>query len=225
MEFSAVCFDEGKRRLDEGGGEPVARDQRPIAAAPRRQGLADDGGGERGGTLARLGVERRKEKRPSQTLVERPAASEDFADRLLPPRAKEREQRQIVERARAGHATRADEYPPRKPAAVRAEGPPLAGREVEEGKGRLFRPDQSVAGADRLEIGKHRPVAGEDEMIAVVDDEIERRIVIGAAAPAGLARRLIERDASARCGEPHGGGEAGETGTDDVSGAGHQTSA
>ena len=53
-------------------------------------------------------------------------------------------------------------------------------------------------------------------MIAVIDRDPERRVVIGAAAPACLVGRLVDRGAYALCGQPHRGGKAGETGTDDV---------
>ena len=46
-----------------------------------------------------------------------------------------------------------------------------------------------------LRIGERVPVARQQQMIAVVDGEIGRGIEIGAAAAAGLLRRLVDMDA------------------------------
>jgi hypothetical protein len=54
-------------------------------------------------------------------------------------------------------------------------------------------------------------------MIAVVDGEIRSRVEIGAAAAAGLLRRLVDMHEAAGIGEPHGSREAGNTGTNDMS--------
>jgi hypothetical protein len=56
-------------------------------------------------------------------------------------------------------------------------------------------------------------------MIAVVDAAAERRIVVGAAAAAGLACRLVQHDRDTRFGEAYSGGEAGEAGADDMNAA------
>ncbi len=42
------------------------------------------------------------------------------------------------------------------------------------------------------------------------------RVEIGAAAAAGLLRRLVDMHLVAGIGQPHGGGEAGDAGADDV---------
>ena len=69
-------------------------------------------------------------------------------------------------------------------------------------------------------------IARQQQMIAVVDHHVERGIVIGAAAAAGLMGRLMHDDAVAALREPHGSGEAGEPGADDVDdGERHQITA
>ena len=60
-------------------------------------------------------------------------------------------------------------------------------------------------------------------MIAVVDRHADRRVVIRAAAAAGKGGRLVHHDVAALRGEPHGGGEAGEAGADDVNCSAHHT--
>ena len=79
--------------------------------------------------------------------------------------------------------------------------------------------------ADRREIGERGVIARQQQVIAVVDHHAELRIVIGAAAPARLSRRLVHDDALAPLAQPNRGGEAGESGADDVDGARHQTNA
>ena len=63
-----------------------------------------------------------------------------------------------------------------------------------------------------------RGIARQQQVIAIVDHHAERRIEIGAAAPARLPRRLIDDDVPLAAGELHGGGEAGEAGADDMDG-------
>ena len=58
-------------------------------------------------------------------------------------------------------------------------------------------------------------------MVAVIDRDPERGVVIGAAAPARLVGRLVHGYGHATFGQPHRGGEAGETGADDVDRACH----
>ena len=63
-------------------------------------------------------------------------------------------------------------------------------------------------------------------MIAVVDHHVERGIVIGAAAAAGLIGRFMHDDALAGLREPHRGGEAGNPGADNMDdGERHQITA
>ena len=85
-------------------------------------------------------------------------------------------------------------------------------------------PRQSVAGADAGEVIERRPIAGQEEVVAVVDDEVERRIVIGPAAPAGGARRLVHDDGSPLVRQPDRGAEARQPRADHMDGAGHQIS-
>ena len=65
-------------------------------------------------------------------------------------------------------------------------------------------------------------IARQQQMIAVVDGEIGRGVEIGAAAAAGLLRRLVDVHLAAGIAQPHGRGKAGNSGADDVDGFWHQ---
>ena len=95
------------------------------------------------------------------------------------------------------------------------------GRKIDKRKARVRRPNETVAGADRFEIAQRCPVAGQQEMVAVIDRDPKHRVQVGAAAPARLIGRLIDGRVYALPAKPHGGGEAGETGADDVDRACH----
>ena len=173
----------------------------------------------------RFGVERGEQDRPPQALVERAGAGHGLADGRGRAGAQDGERGEVVARARARHAAARVEHPPGDAALAQAKRPALAGGEIGERESGLARlPRQSVAGADAGEVIERRPIAGQEEVVAVVDDEVERRIVIGAAAPAGGARRLVHDDGSPLVRQPDRGAKAREPGADDVDGAGHQIS-
>ena len=65
-------------------------------------------------------------------------------------------------------------------------------------------------------------VAGQQQMIAVVDGEIGGGVEIGPAAAAGRLRGLVDVHPVIGVGQPDGGGEAGNAGADDVGGFLHQ---
>ena len=74
-------------------------------------------------------------------------------------------------------------------------------------------------------IGQRVVVAGQQQMIAVVDREIGRAVEIGTAAPAGLLRGLVHANLIAGIGQPHGRRKAGNSGADDMNGLLHQMNA
>jgi hypothetical protein len=101
------------------------------------------------------------------------------------------------------------------------ERPALAGAEIREIEPGFGGPFDGIEAADRLRIGQRGAVAGEEQVVAVIDRKIERGIVIGPAAPAGGLRGLVHYDPLARCHEPHRGSEPGQARADDVDRAGH----
>lgn len=94
----------------------------------------------------------------------------------------------------------------------------LGGVEVDEGIGGLGGLDHGVAGADAVEIAQRRPVGAHHQMVAVVEVASEAVVVKGAAAPAGLRRRLIKKDVPAAAEQGDGGRQPGQTGADYVDG-------
>ena len=71
------------------------------------------------------------------------------------------------------------------------------------------------------QIGLHRPVAREDQVVAVVDGHAELRIEIGAAAPTELGGGLVHHHLLAPLGQDRGGGQPGEAGAHHVDRARH----
>ena len=59
-------------------------------------------------------------------------------------------------------------------------------------------------------------VAGQQQMVAVVDGEVGGGVEIGTAAAAGLLRGLVDMHLVIGIGQPHGRGKAGNAGADDM---------
>ncbi len=94
--------------------------------------------------------------------------------------------------------------------------------EIDEREFRFGRPDEPIGGPDPGEVGECRKIAGQHEVIAVVDLDPERAVDIGAAAPAGLAGRLVHDDLGAGIADAQRRREPGQPGADDVdAGRGH----
>ncbi len=62
----------------------------------------------------------------------------------------------------------------------------------------MIRTDQMIRGADGVQIIQRRAIAGQQQMIAVVDRHADRRVVIGAATAAGEGGRFVHHHALAR---------------------------
>ncbi len=94
---------------------------------------------------------------------------------------------------------------------------------MDEREFRFGRPNESTGGPDPGEVIHRGVVAGQHQVIAVVDLDPERAVDIGAAAPAGLAGRLVDDDLGAGIAEAQRRREPGEPGADDMdAGRGHQ---
>ena len=84
----------------------------------------------------------------------------------------------------------------------------------------MVRADELILAADAAQECQRRIIAGQQQMVAVVDLHSERRIEIGAAAAAGVGRGLVDDDlARHQSDQPQGGGEAGKAGADDMDAA------
>jgi acyl carrier protein len=135
---------------------------------------------------------------------------------LEPARAEETEERQVITRARARDAAAPCEDPPPDGAVIGANGPALAGAEVDEWKMCIAGPDQSVARTDQVEKAEGGVVPRQDEVVAVVEGHVEQRVDVGAAAAPRLGRRLDHRHPPALGGEGHGGRKAGQPRPDNI---------
>ncbi len=92
----------------------------------------------------------------------------------------------------------------------------LAGRDIDERDRCLGRPLERIERPDARDIGRRRLVAGEEQVIAVVDANAQLGIDKGAAASASLRSRFVEDDRMALIGQHNGCGQAGEPGPDDM---------
>src|SRR6185437_10228794 len=101
------------------------------------------------------------------------------ADTIPLARAHQAHALEIILKAQARDAPRRREQPPRHAARIGAEVPARAARDVEESVTRLVFPGEGAARADRVEIRHRRSVAGDQEMIAVIDPRAERGVEIG----------------------------------------------
>jgi hypothetical protein len=83
----------------------------------------------------------------------------------------------------------------------------------------MRRPRQLIFCSDGTQIPMHGSIAGQDKMIAIVDDHIEQAVVVGAATASCLLRRFIYDDLHAATCRSYGCGQSGKTGTHDVNSA------
>ena len=212
-------------RVDESGRQAGARDEGMAGLSAGRQRLAQELRGEPCRGFVRFGVKGGEQDRAPQALVERAGAIHGLAEARGRAGAQDAEGGEVFAHSRARHAAARVEDPPGDAALAQAKGPALARGEIGERESGLARlPRQSVAGADAGEVIERRPIAGQEEVVAVVDDEVERRVVIGPAAPAGGARRLVHDDGSPLVRQPDRGAEARQPRADHMDGAGHQIS-
>src|SRR5262249_50076413 len=125
-------------------------------------------------------------------------------------------EREIICGARTGHTSVPAKYPPRNRTIVGTKNPAFLASHVHESELGALRSEQTLTGPDCVQIVLYRPIARQDQMIAIVDHAFERRIVIRAAAPASRSRRLDDLDPAAPLSQRNGGGKPGETGANNV---------
>ncbi len=82
--------------------------------------------------------------------------------------------------------------------------PPLARYDIDERIGRLGRRGQAVRRSGFGQERRDRRIAGEHQVVSVVDDAAERLVVERAAPPAGPPRGLVQRRGMAEPREPEG---------------------
>ncbi len=134
-------------------------------------------------------------------------------------------QREIIERACARRAARGSKiHQGRRPSLSRSvQRSPLA-RSTKAKFAPARGPISRSAAPMLAQIIERGAIAGQHQMIAVVDRHAERGVVIGAAAPAGLRRPRARRRCRARPASDRGG-KPGQAGADNVDGAAHRKQA
>ena len=214
----ALPFEVAHPRRHQVGPEAVAGE---IGAAGRlapAEGEAHDGPEQTGRGLVDRGVEDGDGQRLPQPLQQRAGAAEPPGRGIAIACAGQRQAGEIVVHAAAGHAAPRRHDPPRQRAGIGAHGPALARAQVDEGEGRARLADQAALGADRLQVGEHRGIGAQDQVVAIVDRPVQGGIVERTAAAAGLGRRLPKDDALPRLHQLHGARKPRHAGADHVNG-------
>ena len=210
------ALQESERGVDQGGGEPVARDigaHRHFALQKRRaQHRPQQGGGGLGG----IGVEHRGAKRRPQAVVERPGGAQHPGNGGLGRAVVQAERRQVMGPAAARHPARGRRDPPGQAPGVGPDHPACARGEIDEGKGGAGLAVEHVVGTDVGEIFEDREVRAQHEVVAVIDQAIERRLKERTGAAARVVGGVVERDRAPGLDQRDRAGEAGDAGADDV---------
>ncbi len=216
MQLRGVTAQSLKGRVDERLREAVARHQRAACRAAAPESVAKDTPKQPGRPLVDAGVERGDGQRLPQSGKERAPPVERLADRRLRTGATQGEHVEIIDAARTRDPPASPEDPPRKSPAIRPQDPPLPGRHVDKRESRVLGAVDRAARADPLEIVERAAIAGEQQMVAVVETAAELGVEIGTAAPAGMAARLVEPHFSPGGGQGYRGREPGKPGADDM---------
>ena len=222
-DLAAAGREVAQGRVDEGVGQTLHRHQRPAGLSAGSQGLAQDPRGEPDIAVPRFGVEGGEQHRMPEPPVEIAVAGHVGADRtaaslrLAGGRPQDPERGEIVPGPAPGDAPRRAHHPPGQPPGIGAQAPALAGREVCEVEGGLVGTGERVGRrADGLEEAQRVGIAGEQQVVAVVEGQAQGRVVVGAAAPARLLGGLVQNHPGPGLGQGDGRGQAGQAGTDDV---------
>jgi len=158
--------------------KPSRAIKRPASLPSRQQGFPHHRAGKTRGPLGRIDVQRRQQQRLHQPLVKRSLARDSIADQFALRGPDQRHQCEIIEQAGIRHTASLIEHPQRQPAVAEVELPALPCRQIDEWKLRALRPDQPRLGTDRSCISYRVTVAREQEMIAVIDGQVGRRVEI-----------------------------------------------
>ena len=205
-------------RIDKGSGESIDRDERPAGPPAKYQGLPQDRGREAGARLGRLGIECCQQQRPPQPVKNRPGAGHGSADGRIRLGEEQPRKSRILRCFRAGNAAAGAQHPPWQATLVREQLPALRAGEVDEIEGNFIRAGKLVLRPDEPEIGQGLSIAGQQQMIAVVDHRVQACVVVGPAAAAGFARRLMKDDFAVAICQPHGRRKACNPRADDMHG-------
>ena len=208
----AARFEGAQGGVDEGVGQALHRHQRAAGRAAGAERLAQDPGGEADVASRRLGVERGEQDRMPEPVVERAFAGHAGADRAagavrLAGRRPQDAERARDSRARGVPGTRRAWLSTHQGSAAGIRAQASSARRS-SGRRSRTRPRPARSGRrparrSRFRKSERIGVARQQQVVAVVDRQPERRIVVGAAAarrPAWRprARRRVRRAPPAR---------------------------
>lgn len=199
-------------RVHEGGGQGRLGDARAAGATAPGQAVPHHGAGEVGRAFLRAGVQGGDQEGLEQAFPERAGAVQHLVDPLAGMRAQQLAKGEVARRPGAGHAAGGAEDPPGQGTVIRPQPPGVPVAQVGEGEIGRFRPGQPVLRPDGGEIAGHGFIAGQDEMVAVVDHQAELAVAIGAATPPGLRGRFRQLHRQAPPGQRHRRREPGHPG-------------
>lgn len=203
-------------RFDEGGGQAGHRDPRADAAAALGQRLAHHRAREVGRSFLRRGIENGNQQGPQEFLPQHAAARQHLFDLSAGMASHQGRYRQIVTEARARHAAPCSQDPPGNGPVIGAQGPGPTRRDVKERKLCPRRSAHPVRRADGAEVAADGRIAGQDEVIAVVDLHVEHAVMVGAATSSRLSGGIRKHDRHAAARQGHGRRQSGQSCSDDV---------
>ena len=203
-------------RLDEARRQAITSDEGPTGSGTLKESLTHHGREQPGIRLLRPAIEGGNDQRLPETPPKRATSGQQGCNRRALAGPEQGERFKIVQGMAARHPPRRTEDPPGQRAAVRRQSPVLAGFEVEKGKAGLAGPDQAVARPGFAQIGEGGMVRRQQQVVAVVDGQLQARLIEGTAAPAGPSRRFVKADAVAGRTQAQSSGKAGKAGADDV---------
>ena len=193
LDAGALALQQLDRGFDQNRAQALARDQRPASLSSRQQRFPHNGAGKPRRPLGRIDVERRQQQRLHQPLVKRAPRTGWRRQPVcpVPPRseASTPDSRASRYRGRGAPASKTHSGSRLSPRSSCQRWPVV---KIDKGKLGALRPDQPGLGADRPCVSHRMTVAGEQEMIAVIDGQVGRGVEIGAAAAARLLRGLVD---------------------------------
>ena len=161
-----------------------------------------------------MGVEGRHGQGRPDAFVQRSVGPQDICDRGAGSgHCQTHKSHQIAQTAARTMAFRQQSW---QAAQARDQSPLGAVAQISERKCRWLHGHQAVAGVDGLQIAEGGTVAAQDDVVAVVDQPIDRGVVERAATAAGAAGGLVDANGDAGLCCRNGAGESGQPGPDDV---------
>ena len=187
LRLASLCAQGGQCRVNKHRVQRRHRHQRPAGAPPTHKTLGQKAPRQPRRPLFRRAIEHRQHHRFHHAPPERACAvGDDISDGLRPPpREQQPRQGPIIRQPCARRALGHIEYPQGQAPIIHRQGPPLARTQIVEGEVGVGWPLQHGVSAQPPGVIRHRLIARENEMVAVVDHLPQLRIEVRAAAAPG----------------------------------------